>query len=150
MFDQCSHTVQKIFKTELPLLQKQPSQYTWLSIQKPVGDTPKDFKGLKATNRRQDNQTGVLHQVAQHPIYHVYLYKRCPCPSSSMQDLEEQGTACRGGRSTHPSKPPTPSSKGQLKHVGNNNFTDSLSRALNKGSANGRPVLYHCTTTFQR
>ena len=26
------------------------------------------FKGLKATNEWQDDGTGVLHQVAQHPI----------------------------------------------------------------------------------
>ena len=44
--------------------------------------------GLKATNELQDDRTGVLHQVAQHPIDQVYLYARRPCPSLPTQDLE--------------------------------------------------------------
>ena len=31
------------------------------------------IKGLNATNEQQDNGTGVLHQVAQHPINEVLL-----------------------------------------------------------------------------
>ena len=31
------------------------------------------LKGLKVTNEQQDDRTGVLHQVAQHPIDQVYL-----------------------------------------------------------------------------
>ena len=34
------------------------------------------LKGLKATNEWQDDGTGVLHQVAQHPIDQVYFYTR--------------------------------------------------------------------------
>ena len=46
------------------------------------------FKGLQATNEWQDDGTGVLHQVVQHPIDQVYLYMRHSCPSPPKQDLE--------------------------------------------------------------
>ena len=42
------------------------------------------LKGLKATNERQDNGTGVLYQVAQHPIDQVYeLIYKVPMPLSA-------------------------------------------------------------------
>ena len=74
--------------------------------------------GLMATNKRQDNGTGVLHQVAQQPIDQVYRYIRHPCPSLPMQDLKGQGTGCRTGRPVCPSKPHTPCSERQLKCAG--------------------------------
>ena len=46
------------------------------------------FKGSMATNEQQDDGTGGLHQVAQHPIDQVYLYTGCPCPSLPTQDPE--------------------------------------------------------------
>ena len=45
------------------------------------------IKGLKVTNERQDDGTGVLHQVAQLPTDQVYLYTRHRCPSPPTQDL---------------------------------------------------------------
>ena len=54
-------------------------------------------------------------------------------PLSTMQDLEGQGTGCRAGRPVCPSRPHTPCSEGQLKCVGNEDFTDDLSRASNAG-----------------
>ena len=53
------------------------------------------FQSLKATNKWQDNGTDILHLVAQHPINQIYLYTRCPCPSTPTQDLEGQGTGCK-------------------------------------------------------
>ena len=44
-----------------------------------------------------------------------------------------------------PAKPPTPCSEGQLKHVGNGNFTDGSSGAVNTTAADAMPVLYHHT-----
>ena len=79
-----------------------------------------------------------MHKVAQHLIDLVYL-----CPSLSTQDRERQGTGCRTGKPVHPSKPPTPCSQGQLKRVGNDNFTYGLSEA-----SNASPALYHYTTLF--
>ena len=50
---------------------------------------------LKATNERQDDGAGILHQVAQFPIDQVYfIYTRRPCPSPPTQDPERQGTGC--------------------------------------------------------
>ena len=43
-------------------------------------------------NEQQDDGTGILHQVAQHPIDQVYLNTRRPCPSVHTQNLERQGT----------------------------------------------------------
>ena len=37
------------------------------------------LKELKATNDRQDDGAGLLHQMAQFPIDQVYLYTRHPC-----------------------------------------------------------------------
>ena len=37
-------------------------------------------KGLKATNERQDDGVGILHQVAQFPINQVYLIYKVPMP----------------------------------------------------------------------
>ena len=83
--------------------------------------------GLKATNEQQDNGTGVLHQVAQHPRPAILIDK------APKQDLEGQGTGCRVGRPVCPSKPPTPCSEMQLKCAGNEIFTNSLSGASNAG-----------------
>ena len=48
---------------------------------------------VKATNERQDDGAGILHQVAQFPIDQVYfIYTRRPCPSPPTQDPERQGT----------------------------------------------------------
>ena len=69
------------------------------------------FKDLKATNGWQDNGTGVLYQVAQHPIDQVCWYTRCPWPSPPMQGPEGQGAGCRAGRPVHPSKPLIPCSE---------------------------------------
>ena len=55
----------------------------------------KGVKGLKATNERQDDGAGILHQVAQFPIDQVYfVYTRVPCPSLPTQDPERQGNGC--------------------------------------------------------
>ena len=68
----------------------------------------------RATNGQQDNRTGILHQVAQHPIDQAYLYTRCPWLSPPMPDLEEQGTGCKAGRPVRPSKTTTPCSYGDV------------------------------------
>ena len=61
------------------------------------------FKGLKATNKQQNDGIGILHQVAQFPIdqvyfvyiyIYIYIYTRHPCPSLPMQDPERQDTGC--------------------------------------------------------
>ena len=52
-------------------------------------------KRSKATNERQDDGAGILHQVAQFPTDQVYfIYTRRPCPSPPTQDPERQGTGC--------------------------------------------------------
>ena len=96
------------------------------------------LKVLKATKERQDNWTGVLHRIAQHPVEQVYLYTRCPCPFLPKQELEGQDTGCRAGRPMHPSEPPTPCSEGQFKCAGNDNFTASLSGVTDAGPANAK------------
>ena len=62
------------------------------------------FKGLKATNKQQDDGTGVLHQVAQHPIDQAYGYSlqgihasRRPCKTWKDQVLAAEqigSTSC--------------------------------------------------------
>ena len=84
------------------------------------------FYRSKGTSEQEDNGTGVLHQVTQHPIGLVYLQgthtplhpPRHTCPSLPTQDLEGQGTGFREGRLVHLSKPSTPCSEGQLQHLG--------------------------------
>ena len=76
------------------------------------------MKVLKATNEWQDDGTGILHQVAQHPINQVYGYTRRPSHSLLVHDLAEQGTGCRAGIPVHPSKLPTFCPERQLKCVG--------------------------------
>ena len=45
--------------------------------------------------KQQDDEAGILHQVAQFPIDQVYfIYTRRPCSSTPMQDPERQGTGC--------------------------------------------------------
>ena len=109
--------------------------------------TQKRFQGLKATNEQQDNGTGILHQVAQHPKDQVYLYKRRPSPSPLTQHPERRHWL-QGKYVYVLPTPPTPCSDGQLKCVGNESFTDDLSRASNLGQADARPELYHYTTTY--
>ena len=54
-----------------------------------------NFPRLKATNERQDDGAGMLHQVAQFPIDQVYfIYTRPPCPSPATQGPGRQGTGC--------------------------------------------------------
>ena len=112
-----------------------------------IAEKVKRFQGLKATNEQQDNGTGILHQVAQHPIDQVYLYKRRPSPSPLTQDPERRYWL-QGRQVYVTSKPPTPCSDGQLKCVANESFTDDLSRASNLGQADARPELYHYTITY--
>ena len=90
------------------------------------------FKGLKATRKRQDNGTGVLHQIAQHPIHQISLYTRCPCPSPPMQDLERQSSGCRAGKPMHPSKPRQPLLKVAVETFGQWKFYRCLERSVER------------------
>ena len=75
-------------------LTQRPKNLTFVvPAQKVLGALPV-VKGerLKAINEQQDNEAGILHQVAQFPIDQVYfICTWCSCPSPPTHDPERQG-----------------------------------------------------------
>ena len=74
---------------------------------------------LKATNERQDDGAGILHQVAQFPIDQVYLIYKAPMPLSAHARPRETRYWLQMKVGLYvPLNPPTPCSQRQLKRVG--------------------------------
>ena len=99
------------------------------------------FKGLKATNEREDDGTGILHQVAQHPMDQVYGYTRRPCPSRPRKTWRDKVLAAKQvGLYALPNAPPL-ALRGSWNMWAVNNYR-SLSGALNVWN-----VIHHATTS---
>ena len=100
---------------------------------------------------RHYNGIGVLHVAAQYPIESyrpsILIYK-ASMPLTTHTGPRGTKYCLQIGSCGPPTPPPpNPCWEGQLKHVGNENFTYGLSGASNFGQSNSRPAFIRCTTT---
>ena len=100
------------------------------------------YKGLKATNERQDDGVGILHQVAQFPLDQVYFIYKASCPSPTTQDPERHKVLAAEQVGLYASlNPPSLAQRGSWNVWAVNN-NQSLSEVLNIWN-----VIYHATTS---